>query len=81
LWPCWPQANRQSCKPGFDLADLTYKVYVRHPADLAQIRAALAHSVGDSLKAVYLQADVCRQDLLLEIEATAIRPLSSDQAA
>jgi chorismate lyase/3-hydroxybenzoate synthase len=75
------EANRQSCKPGFDLADLTYKVYVRHPADLAQIRAELAHRVGDSLRVVYVQADVCRQDLLLEIEATAIRPLSSDQAA
>jgi hypothetical protein len=41
---------------------------------LAQIRAELARCVGDKLKAVYLQADVCRQDLLLEIEATATRP-------
>ncbi|MFA6921224.1 MAG: hypothetical protein WC216_05225 [Gallionella sp.] len=68
------EANRQSGKPGFDLAGLSYKVYVRHPADLAPIRAELARCVGAELKALYLQADVCRQDLLLEIEAMAIHP-------
>ena len=66
------EANRHVAQPGFDLAGLNYKVYVRHPADLALIRAELACCVGDSLKAVYLQADVCRQDLLLEIEATGM---------
>ncbi|MBU1689828.1 MAG: hypothetical protein KKD65_03705, partial [Gammaproteobacteria bacterium] len=71
------EANRLASRPGFDLSSLHYKVYVRNPADLAQIRAELAHCVGDALKAVYLQADVCRQDLLLEIEATATRPLAS----
>jgi hypothetical protein len=55
---------------------------VRHPVDLAQIRTELTHCVGNALKAVYLQADMCRQDLLLEIEATAVHPLEllSDQA-
>ncbi len=71
------EANRLSSQPGFDLAGLNYKVYIRHPADLAQIRAELAHCVGDSPKAVYLQADICRQDLLLEIEATAAHPLGA----
>src|SRR5450759_5431558 len=70
------EANRQAGKPGFDLASLSYRVYVRHPADLELIREELAHCVGDELKAVFLQADVCRQDLLLEIEATAIHPLA-----
>lgn len=69
------EANRLSSQSEFDLAGLHYKVYVRQPADLAQIRAELTHCVGDTLKAVYLQADVCRQDLLLEIEATAAHPL------
>lgn len=69
------EANRLANQPSFDLASLYYKVYVRHPADLPQIRAALAQCVGDTLKAVYLRADVCRQDLLLEIEATAGHPL------
>ena len=70
------EANRQASQPGFDLASLYYRVYVRRPADLVKIRAELAHCVGDEFKAVYLQADVCRQDLLLEIEATAAHPLA-----
>ena len=70
------EANRLVGQPKFDLSGLYYKVYVRHAADLEQIRNELAHCVGDALKAVYLQADVCRQDLLLEIEATAGHPLA-----
>jgi chorismate lyase / 3-hydroxybenzoate synthase len=70
------EANRLSSRHGFNLADLHYRVYVRHPADLAQVRAELSHCVGGTPKAIYLQADVCRQDLLLEIEATAATPLS-----
>ena len=73
------EANRHAAQPGFDLTSLSYKVYVRHPADQALIHAELARCVGKSLKAVYLQADVCRQDLLLEIEATAV--LASGQVA
>lgn len=72
------EANRLSSQSGFDLDDLHYKVYVRRPTDLAQIRAELEHCVGDAPKAVYLQADVCRQDLLLEIEATATYPLTAE---
>lgn len=65
------EANRLASQPSFDLASLYYKVYVRHPADLAPIRFELERIVGASPNAIYLQADVCRQDLLLEIEATA----------
>jgi chorismate lyase/3-hydroxybenzoate synthase len=69
------EANRLVGQPRFDLASLHYKIYVRHPADLSQIRAELERIVGNALHAIYLQADVCRQDLLLEIEATAVHPL------
>jgi chorismate lyase/3-hydroxybenzoate synthase len=68
------EANRLASQPGFELASLNYKVYVRHPADLAPIRAELERIVGTAANAIYLQADVCRQDLLLEIEATAAHP-------
>jgi len=71
------EANRRARQPSFDLASLYYKVYVRHPADLARIRSELERIVGATLNAVYLQADVCRQDLLLEIEATAGHPLAT----
>jgi chorismate lyase/3-hydroxybenzoate synthase len=67
--------SRDVARPQFELDSLNFKVYVRHPADLTPIRAELAHIVGDRLKAVYLQADVCRQDLLLEIEADAAHPV------
>lgn len=70
------EANRLSSQSGFDVAGLHYRVYVRQPADLAQIRKELTRCVGGALNAVYLQADVCRRDLLLEIEATAAQPLS-----
>lgn len=63
------EANRQSPDPGFDLAGLAYRVYIRHPADLAPVRAELVSLVGEQCNAVYLQADICRTDLLLEIEA------------
>jgi len=71
------EANRLSSQSGFNLPSLHYRVYVRHSADLAQIREELTHCVGDMPKAVYLQADVCRSDLLLEIEATAALPLAA----
>ena len=70
------ESNKRANAPGFDLSSLYYKVYVRHPVDLAQIRAELEDCVGNKPKAIYLQADICRQDLLLEIEATAVHPLA-----
>lgn len=73
------EANRLASQPGFDLASLHYKVYVRHAADLVQIRTELERIMGTKPNAIYLQADVCRQDLLLEIEATAVHPFMSGQ--
>lgn len=56
------------------LSDLTYKVYVRDPDDLdalAAIDETLRARCGSPLRALYLHADICRADLLLEIEASA----------
>ena len=68
------EANAVSVKTRFNLASLHYKVYVRHVNDLDAVRAELERLVGGKLNAIYLQADVCREDLLLEIEATAGHP-------
>jgi len=68
------EANAISNKRRFDLASLHYKVYVRHVSDLEPVRAELERLIGGQLNAIYLQADVCREDLLLEIEATAGHP-------
>ena len=54
---------------GFTLEDLAYKIYVRRPADLPLIRRELDAALGARARRVYLQADVCRSDLAVEIEA------------
>ena len=54
---------------GFTLEDLAYKIYVRRPADLPLIRRELDATLGARARRVYLQADVCRSDLAVEIEA------------
>lgn len=51
------------------LTNLLYKVYIRHAADIQLVKSTLQNYVGDSLQAIYLQADICRADLLVEIEA------------
>ncbi|WP_455380559.1 chorismate transformation enzyme, FkbO/Hyg5 family, partial [Acidihalobacter prosperus] len=44
------------------------KVYLRNPDDLAATKAWLDDHLGKSLPRVFLQADVCRSELLVEIE-------------
>lgn len=50
---------------------LTYTVYVRRPADLPVVRDVFEATVGAQAAAgaIYLQADICRAGLLVEIEA------------
>ena len=52
-----------------------YTVYVRHRSDLAVVREVFEQHVGAHSAAaratVYLQADICRAELLVEIEAHA----------
>jgi len=64
------EANRLAGAGLFGLDSLAYKVYVRRPSDLPAIQAQLARAVGPSAGIVYLQADICRQELLVEIEAS-----------
>ena len=51
------------------LENLAYKVYVRDPKDLPVIRAELESALGPGAALLYLKADICRQDLSVEIEA------------
>lgn len=46
------------------------KVYLRKPGDEARCRAAVEARFGD-LPAVYLQGDICREELLVEIDGLA----------
>lgn len=70
------EANRQCRSEPFTIAELAYRVYVRHAADFPIIRETLAPIVSGA-DIVYLQADICRSDLLLEIEAHALHPLAA----
>lgn len=45
-----------------------YKVYVRNPLHLSSIRATLRDRLLDSSRLLFLQGDLCRQELLVEIE-------------
>ncbi|WGY68030.1 endoribonuclease L-PSP [Burkholderia cepacia] len=67
------QAERQGHGP-FSLADLSYRVYVRDAGDtaaLAAIGRVLRDAAGPRVRPLFVHADVCRDDLLVEIEASA----------
>ncbi len=64
------EVNRVVGSARYSLDGLKFKVYVRQPFDLGAIEGALSRSLRPSTPIVYLQADVCREDLLVEIEAT-----------
>ncbi|KQX87481.1 Rid family hydrolase [Variovorax sp. Root473] len=60
----------------FSLDALDCVVYVRHPSDTEAVRevieAALGAQAPMARHAVYLEADICRSDLLVEIEAHTV---------
>jgi chorismate lyase / 3-hydroxybenzoate synthase len=66
-------AAHQRTSARFHLAQADCTVYVRQREDLAKVRACFEQAVGASShaaqSAVYVQADICRADLSLEIEA------------
>lgn len=55
------------------LGSLAYKVYVREPRDLPLVRSELTAAIGEQAPVLYLQADICRRDLAVEIEAVGCR--------
>ncbi len=58
--------------------DMIYTLYLRRAADLGVVREVFERAVGPNTKAateaVYLLADICRADLLIEIEAHGFQP-------
>jgi chorismate lyase / 3-hydroxybenzoate synthase len=72
------EANRIAPGAHFSLGSLACKVYVRRPADLPIIQAELNSALAQGARVIYLQADICRQDLLVEIEAVGMCPLAAD---
>ncbi len=68
-------ANRVAGGPALTLSQTYLKVYLRHPEHLDAVRRVLVQALGEPLKALFLQAEICRSDLLVEIEATVGAPV------
>lgn len=56
--------------PHYDPAQgrMLLKVYLRHAGDLPMVQAKVLGEFGPACKTVYLHSNICRSDLLLEIE-------------
>ncbi len=62
---------------GAKLTDLAkVRVYVRRPEDYEKCQAVCRRRFGD-LPTIYAQADICRRDLLVEIEGVAFSRIDS----
>ena len=62
--------QRYGCKP-YDLHYVNLRVYVKNAEDYEEVRSIVAERYPD-VPAVYTIADVCRQELLVEIEGILI---------
>ena len=63
------EASQRAATP---LQPALLRVYVRPDYDPAPLREHIAQAVGSTVPMVFLQADVCRQELLIEIEGLAV---------
>jgi chorismate lyase/3-hydroxybenzoate synthase len=62
-------ANNRVGSERYALDRLHYKVYVRQAEHQPSIDRELRGAVGAAARVLYLKADICRHDLLVEIEA------------
>lgn len=65
------EANKVALTQPYALAELGCRAYLRHGDDLPVVRQLLEELLGPQAQVVYVQADVCRADLLVEVEASA----------
>ena len=56
--------HQLEAKPTLELI----KVYLRNPQDLSKAEAAIKQHFGPNMPALFLQGDICRQELLVEID-------------
>jgi hypothetical protein len=53
------------------LAELRYRAYLRHAHDYPRVQGILEKLLGADAAVVYVHADICRAELLIEVEAMA----------
>ncbi|MEI6891126.1 MAG: hypothetical protein V5783_03040 [Pontiella sp.] len=64
---------------GAQLSDLVrVRIYVKHKEDYAKCRAVCERRLG-SIPAIYVFADVCRSELLVEIEGISLSNITSER--
>jgi hypothetical protein len=70
----------QTHAAGWDFSNPRNKVwlkgYLRDAASWSVVKEAVANAFGPQAKAIYFQAEICRSNLLLEIEVTYQTPRS-----
>jgi chorismate lyase / 3-hydroxybenzoate synthase len=75
------QANLHSQgQASYRLQDLNLRVYVRHENDAELIQSLIQQSTGTIPQAIYINADICREDLDVEIEGIAWQTIESASA-
>jgi chorismate lyase/3-hydroxybenzoate synthase len=62
------QANLLARKGGFSMAGLCLKAFVRRAGDRDAAAAVLREALSERADVTWFQADICRADLLIEIE-------------
>lgn len=72
------QANKvRHARYPCSMEEICYRVYVRRAEDLAAVREEFERIVGPDAVAVYVRADVCRRELLVEVEGAAMMARSA----
>lgn len=75
-------AESPAGSPHFDFDQgALLRVYLRHPEHLETVRARLTAWLNKPAKVGFLKADICRSDLLVEIEATLRQPRETNVVA
>ena len=67
--------NREAARPTAPGEDWACKIYLRDAAYAEPVRRAIEAALGPLCQCLYLHADICRTELLVEIEAFQHRPL------
>ncbi len=62
------EAHKQGLVDATAATEMLFKVYLRRPELRPVVEAPLRKAFGPYASIVYLQADICRQELLLEVE-------------
>lgn len=73
-------ANQQTGKAAFSLDRLAYRVYIRRANDFAAVRAIVETSLSAAPRQE-VRADICRPDLLVEIEASGAGRAGPDESS